>query len=62
MRKKHDMVAHSWIKSVLEILKVLDNIERFIADSMENWRTILESAGQQLGEVRNKHRIFQRDS
>ena len=56
------MVPHSWIRSVLEILRISNNVSRFIEGSMDKWKTVLESGGQQLGEMRIKRGIFQGDS
>ena len=61
-KKAYDMVPHSWIRSVLEILRISNNVSRFIEGSMDKWKTVLESGGQQLGEVRIKRGIFQGDS
>ncbi len=61
-RKAYDMVPHTWITSMLNILKISDNIKRIISGSMKKWKTILESEGQELGEVQIKRGIFQGDS
>jgi hypothetical protein len=61
-RKAYDMVPHSWITSVLDMVKVSDNIKRFVKGGMEQWKTILENSGKQLGEVKIKRGIFQGDS
>ena len=56
------MVPHSWITSVLGMLKISDNIKKFIRGNMEKWKTILENGNQQLGEVHIRRGIFQGDS
>mgnify|MGYP001794065188 FL=1 len=61
-KKAYDMVPHSWITSVLEIVKVAENTKKFIKGSMEMWNTILESERQELGRVHIKRGIFQGDS
>ena len=61
-KKAYDMVPHSWITSVLELLKISGNTRKFIKGSMERWNTILENNGQQLGKVHIRRGIFQGDS
>ena len=61
-RKAYDMVPHTWISEVFSILGISNNISKFTVESMKRWRTILESEGQQLGEVQIKRGIFQGDS
>ena len=61
-RKAYDMVPHSWITSVLELLKVAGNTRKFIKGSMEHWNTILENDRQELGRVHIRRGIFQGDS
>lgn len=53
-RKAYDMVPHSMITSVSKILKISNDIRKFIKGSMENWKTITECGSQQLGELRTK--------
>ena len=60
-RKAYDMVPHTWISEVFSILGISNNISKFTVESMKRWRTILESEGQQLGEVQIKRGIFQGD-
>ena len=58
-KKAYDMVPHSWILEVLDMLKVADNIKGLITQSMSTWRTKLESNGEVLGEISIKRGIFQ---
>ena len=50
------------VQTVLDILKVADNIKGLITQSMSTWRTKLESNCEVLGEVSIKRGIFQGDS
>ena len=61
-RKEYDMVPHSWIEEVMRVMEIADNIKKFMLDSMQRWKIRLEYEGKQLGEVRIKREIFQRDS
>ena len=61
-RKAYDMVPHSWIAEILKIMKVSVSIRQFLVKSMKGWKTMLESGGQELGEVRIQRGIFQGDS
>ena len=65
-QKAYDSVPHSWIKKCLKMYGISPNIEKFIADTMNNWATNLHlkhEAGEII--VRNvsiKRGIFQGDS
>ena len=61
-KKAYDMVPHSWISEVLELLKVSNNVKLLIQNSMEMWNTRIESDNTVLGEVEIKRGIFQGDS
>lgn len=58
--KAYNMVPHSWIRQVLEVLKTVKNIKRLIVNSTKNRSTQLETLdGQELGKVQTKRCIFQ---
>lgn len=61
-KKAYDMVPHSWIGKVLDLLGVADNIRKFIQNSMEGWNVNLENNGKHLGNVDIRRGIFQGDS
>ena len=52
--KACNMVSHSWIKECLELLGVVN--------SMEKWRVMLGAGNSELGERNIKRGIFQGDS
>ena len=61
-KKAYDMVPHSWIREMLGMLKVAGNVQRLLAGSMHDWKTVLTSNNKVLGEVDIKCGIFQGDS
>ena len=61
-KKAYDMVPHSWIKEVMNITGVAENIKKLMTSSMENWGTVLTSNGKELGSVSIRRGIFQGDS
>ena len=61
-RKVYDMVPHSWIVEMLELVNVADNVKGLLCGSMRDWNSVLTSNGEVLGEVRIKRGIFQGDS
>lgn len=61
-RKAYDMVPHSWIVEMLNLTKVAENVKTLLIGSMDNWKTMLTSNGERLGEVGIKRGIFQGDS
>ena len=61
-KKAYDMVPHSWILEMLEMVKVARNVSTLIRNSMGDWRTVLTSDGKELGEVSIERGIFQGDS
>ena len=61
-RKVYDMVPHLWIEEVMGMMGIADNIKIFMLESIQRWKKRLEYEGKQLGEVRIKWGIFQRDS
>lgn len=40
-RKGYDMVLHIWIPKTLNMFEIVENINRLIQLSMENWETEL---------------------
>ena len=61
-RKAYDMVPHSWILEMLGMVKVADNLKGLLTKSMDEWKTVLTSNGEDLGEVNINRGIFQGDS
>jgi len=56
------MVPHSWILETLRPTGVAENIRDFLKRNMANWRTVLTSSGEELGEVGIRRGIFQGDT
>ena len=48
--KKENMMPHSWLKEKLKIVGVAGNICRLLSQSMCNWKTVLTSNKDTLGE------------
>lgn len=61
-KKAYDMVPHSWIKEVVDLLGVAGNIGGLLSSSMSGWRTQLMGGTEVLGTVDIKRGIFQGDS
>ena len=61
-KKAYDMVPHSWLMEVVEMMGVADNVRLLLGDSMKEWRTELTADGKSLGVVDIKRGIFQGDS
>ena len=38
--KTYDMVPHSWIDEMLEMVKVADNMKGLLCGSMSDWKTV----------------------
>ena len=56
------MVPHTWIKEILKIFGMADNLVELITTSMKDWRTKLYASGKFLGSVSINRGIFQGDS
>ena len=61
-KKAYDMVPHSWLLEVMEMMGVAKNVRELLRSSMDDWRTELTVNGEELGEVNIKRGIFQGDS
>ena len=61
-KKAYDMVPHSWIKEVVDLLGVAGNIGGLLSSSMSGWKTQLMGGTEVLGTVDIKRGIFQGDS
>ena len=61
-KKAYDMVPHSWILKMLDTVGVADNIRNLLSNSMRDWKTVLTSNNEVLGDVDIKRGIFQGDS
>jgi hypothetical protein len=61
-KKAYDMVPHSWIKEVVDMLGVAGNIGGLLSNSMSGWKTQLMGGTEVLGTVDIKRGIFQGDS
>jgi len=61
-KKAYDMVPHSWIMEMLDLVKVAGNMSSLLRASMADWRTELTANGKGLGEVSIRRGIFQGDS
>ena len=61
-KKAYDMVPHSWIREMLDVVKVAGNLKGLLTNSMADWKTVLTANGEMLGEVDIRRGIFQGDS
>ena len=61
-RKAYDLVPHSWVNECMEMFGIAVNLRTFLQKSMQQWRLLLTSNGEDLGDVTVKRGIFQRDS
>ena len=61
-RKASDMVPHSWILECLKQIGCANNIIGMLEKCMFNWKTVLTTGQNVLGEVRIQRGIFQGDS
>ena len=61
-KKAYDMVPHSWLLEVVEMMGVAENVRSLLGESMKEWKTELTADGKSLGVVDIKRGIFQGDS
>ena len=61
-RKAYDMFPHSWILECMRLTGVSEDIMQMVEKSMQNWKTMLTSAGKELAEVQIRRSIFQGDN
>ena len=61
-RKACDMIPHSWILECMRLTGVSENIIQMVENIMQNWKTMLTSAGKELAEIHIRRGIFQGDS
>jgi len=61
-KKAYDMVPHSWLLEVVDLLGVAGNVAELLASSMMRWKTQLVGGSDVLGTVDIKRGIFQGDS
>ena len=61
-KKAYDMVPHSWLLEVVDLMGVAGNVASLLASSMMGWKTQLIGGGDVLGTVDIKRGIFQGDS
>ena len=61
-KKAYDFFLHSWINECMELFGTEDNVENFLEKSMEPWKLLLASNGEDLRELDLEKGIFQGDS
>ena len=61
-KKAYDMVPHSWLLEVVDLLGVAGNVASLLGSSMMKWKTQLVGGQEVLGTVDIKRGIFQGDS
>ena len=49
-RKACDLLPHSWILEMLEKVNVAGNVEGLLTRSMNDWKILLTSNGEMLGD------------
>ena len=57
-RKAYDMVSHSWVLECMEMFGTADNVRKFVAGSMNSWKTKLISSREYLGTVNIRRGSF----
>ena len=61
-REAYDLVPHSWVNECMEMFGTAENLRTVLQKSMQQWRLLLTTNGEDLGEVNVKRGIFQADS
>ena len=61
-KKSHDFIPHSWIKECMELMGIAENVRELLLKSMKQWKLLLTSNGNELGDVKVNRGIFQGDS
>ena len=61
-RKAYDFIPHSWIKECMELMGIAENVRELLVKSMKQWKLLLTSNGNELGDVKVNRGIFQGDS
>ena len=61
-KKAYDFVPHSWINECMKMFGIAENVRNLLEKNMEQWKLVLTSNGEDVGEVEVKKRIFQGDS
>ena len=61
-KKAYDYVPHSWMKECIQMFGIAENVRNLLENSMEQWKLMLTSNGEDLREVDVKRGIFQGDS
>ena len=59
-RKAYDIVPHSWVIQLLELVEYCNNIVNLLKKTMKNWKTNLICSNIDLTAVRINRGIFQR--
>ena len=57
-KKAYDFVPHSYINECTESLGIANNVIIFLDKSIEQWKLLLTSIGEDRGEVDVKREIF----
>ena len=50
-RKAYDPVPHSWVNECMEMVGIAENLRTFLQKSIQQWRLLLTTNGEDLGEV-----------
>ena len=61
-REAYGLVPHSWVNECMEMFGIAENLRTVLQKSMQQWRLLLTTNGEDLGEVNVKRGIFQADS
>ena len=60
-KKAYNFVPHSWINECIELFGTADNVTNCLEKNTEQWKLLLTSNGEDIGEVDMKRGIFQGD-
>ena len=58
-KKTCDFTPHSWFNKCIELFGIADNVKNFLEKSMEEWKLLLMSNGEDFGKFDVKRGIFQ---
>ena len=60
-RKAYDLIPHSWLMECLAALKLSQNVQKLLKETMTSWRVEMTCRNEVIGEVRIRRGIFQGD-
>ena len=61
-KKAYNFVPHNWVNECMELFGIADNVRNSLEKSVEQWKLLVTSKCEYLGDVVVKRGIFQEDS